>query len=60
MLYFSKTEVKMIYILAGLLGIGIFCYAIISVPKSKEEQRLDDEEQMEYLKQYREQKNKTH
>ena len=46
----------MIYILGGFLFFGVLMYAIISVPKSKEEQRLEDEAQMEYLKKY----NKTH
>ena len=48
----------MIYILGICLILAIFCYAIISVPKSNEEQRIDDEEQMKYLKQYREKHNK--
>jgi uncharacterized membrane protein len=37
-----------------IIGIIVFCvimcYALCAVPKSAEEQRLEDEEQMEYLK----------
>lgn len=40
-----------------IIGIIVFCvimfYALFAVPKSAEEQRLEDEEQMEYLKKYR-------
>lgn len=53
MLLFFK-EVKMIYLIGGILGLGIITYALISVPKTKEEQRREDEEQMEYLRKWRE------
>lgn len=40
-----------------IIGIIVFCaficYAICAVPKSAEEQRLEDKEQMEYLDKYR-------
>lgn len=40
-----------------IIGIIVFCavmfYAICAVPKSAEEQRLEDEEQMKYLNEYR-------
>lgn len=41
-------------IVLGIIGaIGAFiCYAVCAVPKSEYEQRLDDEEQMKYLKEY--------
>lgn len=42
----------MIYIIGGVLIFGIFCYALISIPKSEEERRLEDEEQMKYLAEY--------
>lgn len=42
----------MIYILGGVVLFSIFCYALISVPKSEEERRLEDEEQMRYLAEY--------
>jgi len=41
----------MLYILAGILVLGFFCYALVAgVPKSDYERRLDDEEQIKYLK----------
>ena len=44
----------MIYILAGILGVGIILYAMIAAPKTEEEQRMEDEAQLEYLRQWRE------
>ena len=38
----------------GALIFGIIGWAMCAVPKSDYEQRLDDEAQIEYLKQYRE------
>ena len=41
-------------IIIGIILFGAFiCYAVCAVPKSKYEQRLEDEEQMQYLKEYR-------
>lgn len=36
----------------GILG-AIICYSACAVPKSEYEQRLDDEAQMKYIKEYR-------
>lgn len=35
----------------GILG-AIICYSACAVPKSEYEQRLEDEEQMKYLREY--------
>lgn len=41
-------------IIIGIILFGAFiCYAVCAVPKSAEEQRLDDEEQIKYLKEYK-------
>lgn len=38
-------------IIIGIIG-AIICYSACTLPKSEYEQRLDDEEQMKYLKEY--------
>jgi hypothetical protein len=43
----------MIKIIISIIIVGVFCYSICAVPKSKYEQRLEDEAQMQYLKEYR-------
>lgn len=41
-------------IIIGIMLFGAFiCYAVCAVSKSVEEQKLDDEEQIKYLKEYR-------
>ena len=44
----------MIGTMVGAMVLCAFiCYSICAVPKSEYEQRLDDEAQMKYLKEYR-------
>lgn len=46
-------------IIIGIILFGAFiCYAVCAVPKSTEEQRLDDEAQMKYLKEYKNKRRK--
>ena len=35
-----------------LIIFSLICYSVCAIPKSKEEQRQDDEAQMKYLKEY--------
>ena len=44
----------MIYILGGIVIFGFMMYAILSVPKTDEERKREDEEQMKYLKKWKE------
>jgi len=45
----------MIYILGGVVIFGFVMYAmILSVPKTEEERKQEDEEQMKYLKEWKE------
>lgn len=45
----------MIYILGGIfLGIALMYYMLLSAPKTEEERKREDEEQMKYLKEWKE------
>ena len=46
----------MIYIIGGFLLVGIMMYALIASPKTDEERRMEDEEQMRYLQELAEKK----
>ena len=44
-------------IVAIVICCGLMCWAICAIPKSKEEQLRDDQEQIEYLREYNKKKN---
>jgi hypothetical protein len=47
----EKKEMKLSIIFL-LIIFSLICYSVCAIPKSKEEQRQDDEAQMKYLKEY--------
>lgn len=48
----------MFYIIVAIIIFTLFIYALVAVPKSEYEQKMDDEAQMNYIKEYINKKNK--